>query len=85
MEEQFYLFAPLLIFLIPQRSLLCVMLAVVRQPVLRWVSPGFHMWVCTPWRLDSFLAGSSLAVLVRRESFVPFVRRLPAAARWESF
>ena len=75
-EEQFYLFVPLLIFLLPRRALFCVLLAgVLTAPVLRFVSPGFHAYVNTPWHADTLLSGACLAVLVRSHIFVSTVQR----------
>jgi peptidoglycan/LPS O-acetylase OafA/YrhL len=74
-EEQFYLFMPLLIFLLPRRILLSVfMLGIVAAPILRCSSGGFHAFVDTPWRADSLLAGASLAVLVRWRPFMDAVQ-----------
>jgi peptidoglycan/LPS O-acetylase OafA/YrhL len=75
-EEQFYLFVPMLIRLVPRRALPGVVAAgVLAAPVLRWASPGFHADVNTAWRMDSLLAGAGLAMLVRWEPFVPFILR----------
>jgi peptidoglycan/LPS O-acetylase OafA/YrhL len=75
-EEQFYLFVPLLIYFLPRRSLLYVLvLAVLAAPILRCVSPGSHAFVYTPWRSDSLLSGASLAVLVRWHPFVSAVQQ----------
>ena len=75
-EEQFYLFVPLLIYFLPRRALVCILLpAILAAPLLRWASPGFHGFVNTPWRSDSLLAGALLAVLVRWHPFVSTVRR----------
>jgi len=75
-EEQFYLFVPVLIYLLPRRPLFCVLLAgVLTAPVLRCVSPGFHAYVNTPWHADTLLSGACLAVLVRSHTFVATVKR----------
>jgi Predicted acyltransferases len=75
-EEQFYLVVPLLIYLLPRRALLCVLVpAVLAAPVLRHAFPGFQAFVNTPWRSDSLLSGASLAVLVRWPPFVSAVQR----------
>lgn len=74
-EEQFYLFVPLIIYCVPARPLPWVLAAgIVTAPVLRCLSPGFHAFVNMPWRIDALLAGALLAWLVRRESFVTTVR-----------
>ena len=75
-EEQFYLFVPLLIYVLPRRALLLVLAAaVLAAPVLRHVVPGFHAFVNTPWRADSLLSGAALAVLVRSPPFLSAVGR----------
>ena len=74
-EEQFYLFMPLLIYLLPRRTVFWVFLAgVLAAPVLRQLSPGFHTYVGTPWRADDLLSGACLAVLVRSQSFMSLAR-----------
>ena len=75
-EEQFYLFVPLLIYLLPRRVLFCVLLAgVLMAPLLRYVSPGFHAYVNTPWHADTLLSGACLAMLARSHFFVTTVQR----------
>jgi peptidoglycan/LPS O-acetylase OafA/YrhL len=75
-EEQFYLFVPLLVYALPRRVLPAVLVGLIGlAPLLRWASPGLHAFVNTPWRGDSLLAGALLAVLVRWAPFVPAVRR----------
>lgn len=75
-EEQFYLFVPLLVYFLPRRVLICVLVAaIVAAPILRWGAPGFHAFVNTPWRSDSLLSGALLAVLVRWHPFVAAVRQ----------
>jgi peptidoglycan/LPS O-acetylase OafA/YrhL len=75
-EEQFYLFVPLLVYLLPRRVLLAVFLcAILAAPILRCASGGFHAFVNTPWRADSLLSGAALAVLVRWHPFMSAVQR----------
>jgi|694.fasta_scaffold76615_2 peptidoglycan/LPS O-acetylase OafA/YrhL len=75
-EEQFYLFIPLLVYFLPRRALAsALVIAVLAAPLLRCASPGFHAFVNTPWRSDSLLSGALLAVLVRWHHFVPAVRQ----------
>ena len=75
-EEQFYLFIPLLIYLLPRRVLVCVLvLAVLAAPFLRYAFPGVHAFASTPLRSDSLLSGALLAVLVRWHPFVSNVRQ----------
>jgi peptidoglycan/LPS O-acetylase OafA/YrhL len=48
-EEQFYLFIPFMIYFLPRRTLVCVLIiAVLTAPFLRWISPGLHAFVDTP-------------------------------------
>jgi peptidoglycan/LPS O-acetylase OafA/YrhL len=75
-EEQFYLFVPLLIFFVPRRVLLLVLpAAILMAPMLRHFSPGFHAYVNAPWRADTLLSGVYLAVLVRSHSFICAVQQ----------
>ncbi|MES2570731.1 MAG: acyltransferase, partial [Verrucomicrobiota bacterium] len=75
-EEQFYLFVPLLIYFLPRRVLAALLVgAILTAPLLRCVSPGFHAFVNTPWRADSLLSGALLAVLVRWHPFISTVRQ----------
>jgi len=75
-EEQFYLFVPLLIYFLPRRRLFYVLFAaILAAPLLRFASPGFHAFVNTPWRSDSLLSGALLALLVRWNPFVAAVRQ----------
>ena len=75
-EEQFYLFIPALIYFLPRRILVSVLvIAILAAPFLRWISPGTHAFVDTPWRSDSLLSGALLALLVRRPSFLTTVQR----------
>jgi hypothetical protein len=82
-EEQFYLFVPLLIYFLPRRALVCVLFsAVLAAPLLRCVSPGFHAFVNMPWRSDSLLSGALLAVFVRWHPFVTTVRQHRTLVRY---
>jgi Predicted acyltransferases len=75
-EEQFYVFVPLLIYFLPRRILLLVfIIAVLTAPILRYMSPGFHGFVNTPWQSDSLFSGAALAVLVRWHPFVTGIRQ----------
>ena len=74
--EQFYLSVPLLIYFLPRRILLSVLiLLVLSAPILRCVLPGFAALVNTPCRGDSLLSGVVLAVLVRWHPFVSTVQQ----------
>ncbi len=75
-EEQFYLFVPLLVYALPRRTLLGVLLlAVLAAPFLRGLSADLLAYVNTPCRSDSLLSGAALAVLVRWEPFMAAVRQ----------
>ena len=77
-EEQFYLFMPLLIYFLPRRALLLVLpLGILMAPILRHSFPGFQSYVYAPWRADALLLGASLALLVRSRSFINGVQRHP--------
>ena len=74
-EEQFYLLVPLLIYFLPRRALLGVLIAaVIAAPILRFAFPGPHAFVNVPWRADSLLSGAALAVLVRSPGFVSTIQ-----------
>ena len=67
-EEQFYLFLPLLVRRSsPQRLPLNFVFFVSFPLILRVMlgSGGFYGFVMTPWRLDSLFLGALLAVIVR--------------------
>jgi len=75
-EEQFYLFFPFMIYFLPRRILVGVLvIAILTAPFLRWISPGFHAFVDTPWRSDSLMSGALLALFVRIPSFLAAVER----------
>ncbi len=65
-EEQFYLFLPLVVRFVPYRALPWVFSACVLGAVLlRETSPGLNAYINTPWRADSLLLGALLAWMVR--------------------
>jgi peptidoglycan/LPS O-acetylase OafA/YrhL len=71
-EEQFYLFWPLIVFLFPTRALsrLClalVVLALVSRGYLCHIGSGDLASGLTFCRLDALAAGSLIAITVRRE------------------
>jgi peptidoglycan/LPS O-acetylase OafA/YrhL len=84
-EEHFYFVWPMLVFLLPQRSMLKLSLALVAlSPFVRWaaldagVSP--HTLYClTVFRVDSLAIGGALAVAVREPEILPWVLR---HAKW---
>jgi peptidoglycan/LPS O-acetylase OafA/YrhL len=72
LEEQFYLFAPLLLVLTPKRFLLHVLLALIAAaPLLRLcvmtIWPEYHMAdnVLLPFKLDVLAAGVAAAILFK--------------------
>jgi len=78
-EEQFYLFLPLLIWVLPPRTIPVVLVALIAAAVaLRAFLPGFVSFVGMPWRADSLLMGALLAYAVRRRDFADAV----ASKRW---
>jgi peptidoglycan/LPS O-acetylase OafA/YrhL len=75
-EEQFYLFGPLLVYFLPRRMLFAVLLlAILAAPILRCAAGGFNAYVNTPCRADSLLSGAELAVLVRWYAFMSAVHQ----------
>jgi peptidoglycan/LPS O-acetylase OafA/YrhL len=80
-EEQFYLVIPLLIWLLPRRQLAVVaVLLVFLAPLLRstWGS-WFQGYLLTPWRGDSLLTGTLLAIAVRNQAVLSLLRaNIPA-------
>lgn len=75
-EEQFYLLVPLLVYFLPRKLLVWVLLtAIFTAPVLRYFWPGMIAYVGTPWRSDSLFSGALLAVCVRSEVFVLAARQ----------
>src|ERR1017187_9499115 len=77
-EEQFYLFVPLLIYFLPRRALFNLLpVGILMAPVLRHWFPGFQSYVYAPWRADALLSGVYLALLVRSRSFIDGVKPRP--------
>lgn len=75
-EEQFYLFIPLLVFFFRRRMVVYIFLAaILLAPLLRIGFPGFHAFINTPWRADSLLSGGCLAVLVRSPEVISLIGR----------
>lgn len=77
-EEQFYCFIPLLIWLLPRRMFVAIaLLLVFLAPLLRvlWGGRfGIPGYVLTPWRGDSLLMGALLAVAVRDNTIFGLLR-----------
>ncbi len=75
-EEQFYLLIPLVVYFVPARFLVPLLVAAIAlAPLLRIWFPGPHAYVNAPWRADAILSGVLLAFLVRWPPFMPAVRR----------
>ena len=73
-EEQFYLFLPLLVWLLPYRAIPPVLLVLVATAVaLRVLGPHFITYIGMPWRADSLLMGALLAYGVRSRDFLDFL------------
>jgi peptidoglycan/LPS O-acetylase OafA/YrhL len=72
-EEQFYIFWPFVVLLLPERLLALVAAAlIVLVPVLRavatpWFDSYWPIYYLTPFRMDLLAAGALIAVLVRRD------------------
>jgi peptidoglycan/LPS O-acetylase OafA/YrhL len=65
-EEQFYLVLPLIVYVVPRRSLLPLFAVCILGAVcLRIFFPGHRAYLLTPWRADSLLSGASVALLIR--------------------
>jgi peptidoglycan/LPS O-acetylase OafA/YrhL len=75
-EEQFYLFIPLIIFFFSRRIAFYVLfIGILVAPILRCGWPGFQAFVGTPWRADSLFSGACLAFLVRSELCLELLTR----------
>lgn len=72
-EEQFYIFWPVVVLLLPQRALAIVAAAlIVVVPILRaiatpWFDSFWPIYYLTPFRMDLLAAGSLLALAVRHD------------------
>lgn len=77
-EEQFYLFLPLLVRLsLPQRLPLNFIFFIGLSLILRETLGGngsFHGFVLTPWRLDSLFLGCLLAHIVRTSKVINILK-----------
>ena len=86
MEEQFYLFWPLVVLLLSRRSLLltCGIMAGVsvggRVVVLMTGHPSELMFFLLPLRMDALAGGAAIAALVREEKALAVMRRWAPAA-----
>ncbi|MFM0716222.1 acyltransferase [Paraburkholderia strydomiana] len=72
-EEQFYIFWPFVILLVPERLLgyvaaaLIVLVPVLRAVATPWFDSFWPIYYLTPFRMDLLAAGALLAVAVRRD------------------
>ena len=80
-EELFYLFWPLFVRFLPSGFLeLCAWTAIFLSPFLRLYLAS-HSWLIYSnpfWRLDGLMAGGLLAILIRKQDFVPGRYVIPA-------
>lgn len=68
-EEQFYLFAPLIVLAIGSRRWIQSLVPlIILAFILRLVFPGFHTYVNTIFRMDSLLSGVLVAAIFRHEA-----------------
>jgi peptidoglycan/LPS O-acetylase OafA/YrhL len=80
-EELFYLFWPLLVhFLLPRRLEFCAWTVMFLSPLLRlyFVSHSWLIYSNPFCRLDGLMAGSFLAILIRKQDFAPRRYLVPA-------
>jgi peptidoglycan/LPS O-acetylase OafA/YrhL len=76
-EEQFYLFLPLLVRASPPRLLPLNVLFFLGIPLALRATlgdAGFYGFVLTPWRLDSLFLGALLALVVRSPTALDFLK-----------
>ncbi|WP_296653458.1 acyltransferase [Paraburkholderia sp.] len=72
-EEQFYIFWPFVVLLLPRRLLaVAAMALIVSVPVLRaiatpWFDSFWPIYYLTPFRMDLLAAGALLAIFVQRD------------------
>ena len=67
-EEQFYLFAPILIVACGKKTWIRSLVPlIVLALILRLLFPGFHTHVNTVFRMDSLLLGALVATIYRKE------------------
>lgn len=74
-EEQFYLFVPLIVLWLRPRPAVAVLAALtIMAPVLRHLYPSSTAFMMTPFRTDSLLVGSLLAYGMQNARFVSLCR-----------
>lgn len=68
-EEQFYLFAPLMVVVLGRRRWLSTLMPLLLIAfLLRLNSPGFHAFVTVFFRMDALLWGVCIAALIRHKT-----------------
>lgn len=74
-EEHFYLFLPLMIYFLPRTTVFPILIGMILMAPLLRASTSSFFWgfVATPWRADSLLFGSCLAMFVRSKSLMEIV------------
>lgn len=80
-EELFYIFWPLFVHFLPLRRLeLCAWTVLICSPLLRlyFVSHSWLIYSNPFCRLDGLMAGGLLAILIRKQDFVPGRFMVPA-------
>lgn len=77
-EEQFYMVMPVIVYFVSKRFLVgFLMTALASATIFRILMPGFHGFMNFPWRGDAIILGSILAVAIRWEPFVAYLRENP--------
>jgi peptidoglycan/LPS O-acetylase OafA/YrhL len=74
-EEQFYLVVPALALLAPRRFARVALAAILAAPLLRFLFPGFHTYLLSPFRADSLAAGVLLAIVLENQAARAWVMR----------
>ena len=81
-EEQFYLVWPLIILLLPGRSIVAAMLVcIIAAPAVRWmildgtfprIENGFAAYILMPARMDALVVGALVAWVLRERAWPTF-------------
>jgi len=78
-EEQFYLFLPVLVLLFSRAGLLLLLSGLwLLGPYARFTEPLLTTQALLPWKIDGLMAGAILAIVVRDDGF------LAARDRWKA-
>lgn len=74
-EEQFYLFVPLIVLWLPRRPAIALLICLAGMaPILRHLYPSTTAFMMTPFRTDSLLFGSLLAYAIQNPRFLQLCR-----------